>query len=640
MTTKDKTVRLLVFEDDPGDIRLLQEMLTESVDRFDITTAERLQEGLALLREKTFDAVLLDLNLPDSSGVDTLRSVLAHTPGIPIIVLTGLHDDTIGMKTISEGAQDYLVKGQFDPPLLIRAIQYSQQRKKIEKALQESENRYKSLFDSSLDCICRVDERGVYVIMNPAGAHIFGYDSPDEIIGKPAENSWADINDRKQFIDTLKRDKIVQAYPIRAKKRNGEIIYLETSSYVVEDEHGVFIGHEGILRDVTEKRKLEEQLLQAQKIEAIGTLAGGVAHDFNNILTAIIGYTYVALTKLDKNDPLQYELQQVVAAADRATLLTQSLLAFSRKQSIHPAPVEINDIISKFKTFLSRLIREDIELHANICDEQLVVMADRGQIEQTLMNIVTNAQDAMPNGGRLLIETGWFRMDDLFIRAHGYGKVGEYARISLSDTGIGMDDQTKQKIFEPFFTTKEPGKGTGLGMALVYGTIKKHEGFIDVYSEPGMGSTFKIYLPLIDLQPEKKVVSATTDTQSVVRGTETILIADDDEMLRRMMSTIFTDFGYHVVTAADGTDAVQKFAELKDSIGLVILDVIMPKKNGKEAYEGIAALDPDVPVIFMSGYDEGLIDKKKPHGRNLTFMVKPIPPVALLRKVRDILDSN
>jgi PAS domain S-box-containing protein len=640
MSRTSEPLRLIVFEDDPGDLRLLNTMLLEIGTGFDVTSVERLEDGIKILQEKEFDIALLDLNLPDSWGVDTLKTVFAHIPGVPIIVLTGFQDETVGLQAMSEGAQDYLVKGQFDPHLLGRAIRYARERKKNEKALRESDNRYRNLIDYSLDCIYRVDNRGVYVTMNQACAKIFGYNSPDEMIGMHARNTWADENDLKHFIDTLRRDRIVKAYPIRAKKRNGELIYLEISSYILEDEQGAFLGNECILRDVTEKRKLEEQLLQSQKIEAIGTLAGGVAHDFNNILTAIIGYTYIVLTKLDKNDPLHFELQQILAAADRATLLTQSLLAFSRKQSMQLAHVDINDVISKFKEFVSRLVREDVELHTVIGDENLSVMADKGQIEQALMNIVTNAQDAMPNGGRLTIETRRFRIDEKFINAHGYGKAGDYALISFSDTGTGMDEQTKQKIFEPFFTTKEPGKGTGLGLALVYGTVKKHEGFINVYSESGRGTTFNIYLPLVDLPMGKVEGLINLDVPLVARGSETILIADDDEMLRNLTTTILTDVGYSVITASDGMDAVRKFTEHKGSIRLVVLDVIMPKKNGKEAYEEIAALAPDVNVIFMSGYTEGLIDKMELGRKSMNFMLKPISPVEFLLKIRTVLDSN
>ncbi len=512
--------------------------------------------------------------------------------------------------------------------------------KRSNTELQESEARYKSLFDESLDCIFRVDNNGVIVMVNRAGAEMFGFQSPEEVIGTQAVRLWADHDEQKKFFTLLQRDKVVKGYPVKAKNRTGGIIHLEVSCHVLKEEQGNYLGMEGILRDVTDRKALEEQLLQSQKIEAIGTLAGGVAHDFNNILTAIIGYTHVVLMKMKQDDPLRYELQQVLAAADRAAMLTQSLLAFSRKQMVRLASIEINDVLKKFGTFLHRVIREDIEISTTTSDEKLKVLADKGQIEQALMNLATNAQDAMPNGGRLLIETRRCAIDDTFIAAHGYGKPGAYVLISVSDTGIGMDEQTKQKIFEPFFTTKEVGKGTGLGLALVYGTVKKHEGFITVYSEPGKDTTFKIYLPLTDQPLEKTAKPSALEPVYAAGGTETILVAEDDEALRTMATSILSSAGYKVIVAVDGMEAVQKFTEHKDRIQLALLDVIMPKKNGYDVYKEIEPLAPDLKAIFMSGYTEGVLDSSKLKGKNVSFLLKPVSPEELLRKIRSVLNEG
>jgi len=512
--------------------------------------------------------------------------------------------------------------------------------KRSNTELQESEARYKSLFDESLDCIFRIDNNGDIVMVNRAGAEMFGFQSPEEVIGTQAVRLWADDGERKKFFDILAREKVLRGYPVKAKKRTGGIIHLEVSCHLLKGEQGNYLGLEGILRDITERKILEEQLLQSQKIEAVGTLAGGVAHDFNNILTAIIGYTHVVLMKMKQDDPLHYELQQVLAAADRAALLTQSLLAFSRKQMVHLAPIEINDVLKKFGSFLVRLVREDIEISTTTSDEKLTVLADKGQIEQALMNLVTNAQDAMPHGGRLLIETRRCSIDDSFIAAHGYGKPGAYVLISVSDTGGGMDEQTKQKIFEPFFTTKEVGKGTGLGLALVYGTVKKHDGFITVYSEPREGTTFKIYLPLTDQPLEKIARPSAFETAYAAGGTETILVAEDDEALRTMAFSILTNAGYNVIVAVDGLEAIQKFTEHKDSIQLALLDVIMPKKNGHDVFKEIAPLSPGLKFIFMSGYTENVLDNIEVQGRHVSFLLKPVSPEELLRKMRSVLNDG
>lgn len=523
---------------------------------------------------------------------------------------------------------------------------YASERKRqeehelAEKALRESEQRYKSLFDSSLDCIYRINNKGLFVMVNRAGAELFGFQSPEEVIGTSVLKLWADDGERKHFFELLQREKILKGFQVRAKQKNGMILHLEVSCHMLEDEQGNSLGMEGIVRDITERKALEEQLRQSQKIEAIGTLAGGVAHDFNNILTAIIGYAHVVLMKLKADDPLRHELQQVLAAADRAALLTQSLLAFSRKQPVNLAAVDINEVIRKFNEFLSRLIREDVELRTVTASGALTVMADKGQIEQALMNMVSNAQDAMPNGGRLTIETKRAHLDESYISAHGYGRTGDYALISVSDTGSGMDEHTLQKIFEPFFTTKEQGKGTGMGLAMVYGTVKKHEGFINVESEPGNGAMFKIYLPLTEAQPESIGRQGSAKTASLPGGTETILVAEDDEASRKLVSTVLAEFGYRVLPAENGEDAIRRFAENKDSVQLAILDVIMPKKNGFEVFKEISALRPDLKIIFLSGYSESVLDEKVLRDKRVTFIMKPVSPLSLLKKVRDVLDGK
>ena len=308
---------------------------------------------------------------------------------------------------------------------------------------------------------------------------------------------------------------------------------LEMSSRIIEDDLGRLIGIEGILRDVTERKKLEEQLRQAQKMEAVGLLAGGIAHDFNNILSAIMGYGYLLQTKMNSDDPLRENVDQILVSADRAAEVTHSLLAFSRKQIMNPKPVNINAMMKRFEKLLSRLIGEDIELSTNFTDKDVISMADAGQIEQVLLNLATNARDAMPQGGHLTLDTQLVELDDTFIRVHGYGEPGMFAVISVSDTGSGMEKETMAKIFEPFFTTKEVGKGTGLGLAMAYGIIKQHNGYINVYSEPEKGTTFRIYLPAIKSTEEVIVKTAIEPLPS--RGNETILVAEDDSIIKKTL---------------------------------------------------------------------------------------------------------
>ncbi len=465
----------------------------------------------------------------------------------------------------------------------------------------------------------------------------------------------------KQALDTDKNIFNIETTIITA---TGQTIPALVSASLIKDATGKIFGYLYSFRDIsllkkimsdieasraelTERnieldRALEElkltyiQLLQAQKMEAIGQLTGGIAHDFNNILTAIIGFG--TLLKMDeKDDLLRSYINHILTSAERAANLTRALLTFSRKQIINPKPVNLNDIIRRLEKLLSRLIGEDIELSIVITDKDLTVMADDGQIEQLLMNLATNAQHAMPEGGSLTIRTECVQLDYEFIKRHGFDKPGHYALLSIEDTGTGMDEKTRERIFEPFFTTKEIGKGTGLGLAMVYGIVKQHNGYINVYSEPDRGTIFRIYLPLIKspVEEEKEAI-----VPMIERGTETVLVAEDDAQVRELIREILTEFGYTVLEAKDGEEAIQVFYENREKIQLLILDVIMPKRNGKEVYDEIKMERPDMEAIFVSGYDANIVYKKSIVKEGFDFIPKPILPDELLRKVRNVLDER
>ncbi len=390
-------------------------------------------------------------------------------------------------------------------------------------------------------------------------------------------------------------------------------------------------------RDITDHRKLEAQYLQAQKMESIGTLAGGVAHDFNNVLTAIIGYGSLALIKMAEDDPKRLNIERMLEGADRAARLTKDLLLISRKQVSERKPVELNEVVRKVKTFLIRVIGEDVECRTALQDRPIPIHADSHQLEQVLMNFATNARDAMPEGGVFTVLTEQVNLNEDFTVAHGYGKPGPYALITVSDTGMGMDEETRKRIFEPFFTTKEVDKGTGLGLAMVYGIIKQHEGYINVYSEPGKGTTFRIYLPVI--KAEAREEDRAHQEEAPARGVETVLLAEDDESVRNLSKTVLTEYGYTVIEAVDGEDAVRKFKENKDAIQLLLFDLIMPKMNGKEAYDEIRKIQPDMKIVFASGYAPDIVRRKALLENSAYLIYKPSSPFELLRKVRSVLDE-
>jgi PAS domain S-box-containing protein len=513
-------------------------------------------------------------------------------------------------------------------------------RKQIEDTMRESEEKYHSLMDNASDAILLADMDGNILEVNRKAGELLGY-TKDELMTMnfpmihPSEELERTAEAFKEIIlkgFTYLRDGIVL-------RKDGETVPVDITGSLIA--YGDKLVAQGIFRDITErkraeqeKRKIEEQLYQSQKIEAVGQLAGGIAHDFNNILTAMIGYGHLLKIKLKEEDPLRNFVDQILSLSDKAANLTKSLLAFSRKQIIDPRPVDLNEIIKRTDHLLSRIIGEDIQLRTALSERDLIVMADPGQIEHVLMNLATNARDAMPKGGLLNIGTETINLGHEFIKEHGFGKEGEYAHISVTDTGVGMDRKTREKIFEPFFTTKEIGKGTGLGLAMAYGIIKQHEGYINVYSEPGKGTTFRIYLPLIQAQVEEIKPEA---IQTIEKGTETVLLAEDGTEVREITKRLLEDNGYNVITAADGQEAINEFMVHKNEIQLVLLDVIMPNKNGKEVYDEIKQIKPDIKVLFMSGYPADVIHLHGILEKGFAYIEKPCSPAKLLRKAREVL---
>ncbi|MBI4690615.1 MAG: response regulator [Nitrospirae bacterium] len=390
-------------------------------------------------------------------------------------------------------------------------------------------------------------------------------------------------------------------------------------------------------KNISGRRHSEQKLRHTQRLEILGSLTSCVVHDFNNVLTAIMGYGHLLQMKMREDGTYRHNIEQILASAEKAANLTQSLLAFSKKKVKNPRPIELNGLIRETEKFLSRVINENVELNMKLANDNLTVMADSNQIEQVLINLCTNARDAMPEGGFLTIETSPIKLGAEFIKRHCYGKRGDYALISVTDNGIGMNEDIRKKIFKPFFTTKKDGKGTGLGLSIAYRIIKQHSGYVNVYSESGRGTTFKIYLPVTASEVEEK---KSEEFITPVGGTETILLAEDDIDVREFTKAVLEEFGYTVIKAVNGEDAIIKFKENKDKIHLLLLDIIMPKKNGREVYEEIRKIRPDVKVLFASGYPSDFIHKKEICEQGLDFISKPTPPQELLKKLRAVLDKN
>jgi PAS domain S-box-containing protein len=510
------------------------------------------------------------------------------------------------------------------------------ERKQAEQALQISEEKYRLLFENATDAIF-ITQDGMIKFPNPQLSRLLGYSS-EELTSAPFTH-FIHPEDSEMVMERHKRrldgHAVSPNYSFRAVKKSGEILWVEVSKVLITWE-----GRPAILtflRDITQQKKLEAQLLQAQKMEAIGQLAGGVAHDFNNLLTAIIGYGHLLKNEASKEDRISSYIGQILNASERAAILTNDLLTFSRQQIVNLQPVNLNKIIKNMESLLVRVIGEDIELSTVLTDKDLTIMADSTQIDQILMNLVTNALDAMPKGGSINISTDHMELNGEYISTYGYGNPGSYALLSVEDTGLGIDESIRDRIFEPFFTTKEVGKGTGLGLSMVYGIVKQHAGYINVYCEPGRGTAFKILLPLV--QSEVQEIKP-KELQALKGGTETILIGEDDPQVRHLLKEVFSNAGYQIIEAIDGDNAIDVFHKNKDNIHLLLLDVIMPKKNGKEVYAEIKKVKSNVKIIFMSGYSADIIHKKGILDVGLNFISKPVSPDELLMTVRNVLDNE
>ncbi len=483
------------------------------------------------------------------------------------------------------------------------------------------------------------DLSGNIIFVNDSFIKTYGYPK-EELIGQSINKFHPSQNPRQIFKPIIEKTlKGSWEGEITAVRKNREkfSIYIRTSPVLGDDGAPIVIV--GVARDITEKKLLEDQLRQSQKMEAIGQLAGGIAHDFNNLLTVIEGYTELLFSNISENDASYSFVRQIKKAADRATSLTSQLLAFSRRQILQPKTIDVNMLVSEMSVMLKRLIGEDIELTTMLSPDIGAIKADRGQMEQVLMNLAVNARDAMPDGGLLTIETKTVSLEAaLYERHHSGIRKGNYVMLAISDNGIGMDNETKERVFEPFFTTKEKSKGTGLGLATVYGIVKQSGGHLWVYSEPGQGTTFKIYLPMV--KNKKTKIDKPETAAEDIHGTETILVVEDEFMVRELVCDTLRTSGYTVLEAANGKQAIEVFSSNKDKIDMVLTDVIMPEMSGRKMIETLYEAYPNITALYMSGYTDDAIIKHGVLEPGMAYIQKPFSPKALIQKVRQVLEDK
>jgi PAS domain S-box-containing protein len=637
-----RPLRTLVVDDGEKTARLVRQHLGRGgydAEVTRVTTAEEMRE--ALLRS-AWDLVIADHRMPGFGGLDALRVLQSTGRDVPFIIVSSQITEARAIELMRAGAHDYLMEDQL-PRLLpvvereLREAQLRRERHRTEEALRASEQRYRELFENAYDMVFTVDLDGRFTSINRAAEAITGYSREealtmriDEVLA-PEDAPLVERVRLRPELAAVSRE-LLHATVIG---RDGSRIPIEVSWRLIV-RNGRTSGIEGIARDMTERRRLEEQLRQAQKMEAVGRLAGGIAHDFNNLLMTITGYSELLLERLDAEDALRATAEEIHATATRGVSLTRQLLTFSRNQVLRPAVIELNGVVIEIERMLRRLIGEHIELTTALADGEAPVRADRIQLEQVLMNLVVNARDAMPGGGRLRIATAIVDVPP----ASAYfpsAPPGTYVQLDVRDSGHGMDAQTQSHIFEPFFTTKETGRGTGLGLSTAYGIVTQSGGFIAVESAPGAGSTFRVLLPRAS-EPAPRATARRGAFASLPRGSETVLLVEDETGVRELIRDFLARCGYTVLEATEVPEAFALFETHANHLDLLITDVVMPQMNGRVLAERLLERQPGLRVLYMSGYTDDQVLVQGIAG-GAGFLQKPFTPDVLARKVREVLDA-
>jgi PAS domain S-box-containing protein len=629
--------RILLIEDDSATAQSIWDMLKGSPDcTFQMVRAKSLQSGSPKLASEV-DALLLDLHAPDCRVLSGVPKILSQFNSLPIIALIPQGMETLGKQALDAGAAEYLLKETLSPELLQRALRYAIERKRAESAARQCEGRFDDLFENAKDILFTLDLEGRITSLNKSAEEVMGW-SRSEALQRNIKSLVAPEHFGLcgQMMRRILNEEPLQHFEISMLRKDGRRALLEASARLIRS-NGKKEGVQGIARDVTERRQLENMVRQSQKLEAIGRLSGGLAHDFNNLLCVISGHAEMLSERLKPASTALKSVNQIKKATDSAASLTRQLLAFGRKQVFHPQTLDLNAIVVESEKLLGRLIGEHIEFFTALDPTLGKVLVDPVQIEQVLVNLILNARDAMPKGGKLTIETSNIDLEEENESKSSLIPAGNYVMFAITDTGCGMDDETQSRIFEPFYTTKELGKGTGLGLATVYGIVKQSGGFIWVYSEHGRGTTFKVYLPRVEnsvtaLRPSDRHVDA-------CKGTETVLLVEDAEPLRALIREFLKLGGYTVLEAENGKEAIRIAGAFGGPIHLLLTDVVMPRMGGQQLAGQLMSIRPATKVLYMSGYPNEGIAHSGILSAGVVLLEKPFTREILTRRVRQVLDD-
>lgn len=625
---------LLLVEDNPGDVDLVREYLMDVEEQVSLEVSGELDDALDRLDGDEFTAILLDLNLPDSGGIETLDRIVACDTSAPVIVLTGAEGDRIGLEAVAHGAADFLSKGELSGKLLLRSVRYAVERSYRH---QEQVQFQANVLDAVGQAIIVSDMDGRVIYWNRAAEELYGW-SREEALGRPVlETTPTDtMREKTEEIFGSLRAGGTWTGEFEVRRRDGSSIHVLVTNSPMFDPKGRLVGIIGLSSDITERKLLEAQLRQAQKMEAIGRLAGGIAHDFNNLLTAIEGHASLLLSEMAEASPLREDVEEIRQAGHRAADLTRQLLAFSRKQVLEERKVDLIQTTVEMETMLRRLVPARITLESRIDAGELVVRADPGQLQQIVMNLVMNSADAIEDSGTITLHIDAVDLSPEEVETiSGEVEPGPYARLTVQDTGTGISQEEMGRIFEPFFTTKPQGQATGLGLATVFGVVKQSGGHVLVTSTPGRGTTFQVLLPRLDEELDR-VPAPESD---VVRHADSrVLLVEDDAAVRAITRRILEKAGYVVLEADSGREALNVVGQNQGLIDLVVSDVVMPNIGGVELQKRLKEHYPDLKVILMSGYSAAEVHAEI-RETGAAFLSKPFTPDALLRSVGNALSE-
>jgi two-component system cell cycle sensor histidine kinase/response regulator CckA len=645
-----RDLRILILEDRAPDAELMMRELRREAISFAATRVWTQPDFVAELRDHPPDLVLADYALPSYDGLSALTVVRGERPDIPFILVSGSLGEDQAVDALHQGATDYVMKsrmGRLGPAVrrALREAELAAERLHMDSALRESEQRFRAMEQTAVDAIIVADDTGTIVGWNPAAHRMFGY-TESEACGQPLTLVIPPLSQSSHLIgmDSIRSGGAPRILgtvtELVGLRRDGSEFPLELSLSGWETSEGRHFT--GIVRDISERKAAEKQrqtmaveLRQAQKMEAVGRLAGGVAHDFNNMLAVISGYTDLALMNLDRSDPTYPDIQEVAKAARRSADLVRQLLAFARQQTIAPRALDLNEAIASLLKMLHRLIGEDVALTWTPGVGLGAVVMDPAQVDQILANLMVNARDAINGVGAVSIETSAAEIDQECRVTHPGLAPGKYVLLAVSDNGCGMDRETLAHIFEPFFTTKAQGQGTGLGLSTVYGIVKQNAGFIDVVSEPGRGTTFRIYLPMhavLSVAADQPHTSADEPTYS-----ETVLLVEDEAALLGLGLRTLRELGYTVLSSNSPNQAIDLVKDYSGTIDLLVTDVVMPEMNGRQLQQRLIALRPDLKCLFTSGYTADVLAHRGVLDDGVSFLAKPYSAKALAEKVRGVI---